>query len=295
MILNRLLDKITDTIERTEALDKPSDALAAVWNKVLSPQPVVDVLSGSPIGHPLHPLLVTVPIGAWTSALVLDLTGDEDGARRLTALGVLAAAPTAIAGWSDWRYTVGGERRVGLVHAVANGAAVAAYGFSWLARRRGNHVSGVAWSVAGGAMLGVGGWLGGHLSYALGVGVDTTAFQHVADDWTEVLPAEPVQAGSLTGADVSGVPLVLTRDPAGQVVALADRCTHRGAPLHEGELSDGCIVCPWHDSAFELDGGVVRGPAQRPQAAYEVQERDGRIWVRRPDETHGLRTNPAGV
>ena len=90
-------------------------------------------------------------------------------------------------------------------------------------------------------------------------------------------------------------PLVLTRDPGGRVVALADRCTHRGAPLHEGELADGCIVCPWHSSAFELDGGVARGPAQRPQAAYEVEERDGRIWVRRADETHGLRTNPVGV
>jgi nitrite reductase/ring-hydroxylating ferredoxin subunit/uncharacterized membrane protein len=295
MILNRLLDKVADTIERTEALDKPSEALAAVWNKVLSPQPVVEVLSGTPIGHPLHPLLVTVPIGAWSSALVFDLVGDEDGARRLTGLGVLAAAPTAIAGWSDWRYTTGGERRVGLVHAVSNGAAVAAYGASWLARRRGNKVSGIVWSAVGGSLLGFGGWLGGHLSYALGVGVDTTAFQHAADDWTEVLPADQVQAGSLTGADVAGVPLVLTRDPGGRVVALADRCTHRGAPLHEGELSDGCIVCPWHSSAFELDGGVARGPAQRPQAAYEVEERDGRIWVRRADETHGLRTNPVGV
>jgi nitrite reductase/ring-hydroxylating ferredoxin subunit len=89
--------------------------------------------------------------------------------------------------------------------------------------------------------------------------------------------------------------VLLTREPGGKVVAMADRCTHRGGPLHEGWLEDGCVVCPWHESAFDLDGAVVRGPATRPQLVYETLERDGQVLVRFPDEPRSLRTNPVGV
>jgi nitrite reductase/ring-hydroxylating ferredoxin subunit len=143
--------------------------------------------------------------------------------------------------------------------------------------------------------MGVGGWLGGHMSYALGVGVDTTSFQHSAQEWTPTVPATEVRVGELTGAEANGVPVVLTRRPDGQVVAMADRCTHRGAPLHEGELVDGCIVCPWHQSHFDLDGAVLRGPATRPELVYETLERDGDVLVRFVDEERSLRTNPVGV
>ena len=79
----------------------------------------------------------------------------------------------------------------------------------------------------------------------------------------------------------------------GRLRALGDRCTHRGAPLHEGTLVDGCIECPWHASRFSLDdGAVVRGPATRPQPAFEVQVSGGRVRVRR-DEERALRRNPA--
>jgi phenylpropionate dioxygenase-like ring-hydroxylating dioxygenase large terminal subunit len=101
-----------------------------------------------------------------------------------------------------------------------------------------------------------------------------------------------VVSGRLLAASAGGVPVLLTRAPDGTPVVLADRCTHRGAPLHEGELRDGCIVCPWHGSEFALGGSVVRGPATRPQAAYEVQVVDGRVLVRRADEPRTLRTNP---
>ena len=91
------------------------------------------------------------------------------------------------------------------------------------------------------------------------------------------------------------MPLLLTRDTAGTVVVMADRCSHRGGPLHEGDLEDGCVVCPWHDSAFALDGSVVRGPATRPQQTYEVEVRTGEIFVRCADEPRTLRTNPVGA
>ncbi len=77
-------------------------------------------------------------------------------------------------------------------------------------------------------------------------------------------------------------------------MALADRCTHRGAPLHEGEVKEGCVICPWHDSVFDLrDGSVRSGPASRPQPVFDVQVSDGRVRVRRL-ESRTLRSNPVG-
>ena len=130
--------------------------------------------------------------------------------------------------------TEGAEKRLGLAHAVANYTALGLYTGSWLARRRGKQARGVALALAGSSVLTVGGWLGGHLSYALGVGVDTTAFQQLPTDWVDVA-AESDVTDSPAEFDAAGVPVLLVRD-GGQVRALADRCTHRGAPLHEGEI-----------------------------------------------------------
>jgi nitrite reductase/ring-hydroxylating ferredoxin subunit len=67
----------------------------------------------------------------------------------------------------------------------------------------------------------------------------------------------------------------------GQVRALANRCTHRGGPLNEGEVGDGTITCPLHGSTFSLeDGSVVNGPAAYPQPVYDVRSREGMLEVR---------------
>jgi nitrite reductase/ring-hydroxylating ferredoxin subunit/uncharacterized membrane protein len=293
--LTRLLDQVVGVIEHADYLDKVSGPIAGLEKKLGSALPWWrNLASGTFLGHPLHPLLVTVPIGSWTAAAVFDLVGDRKGAQRLVALGILGALPAAATGGSDWSYTNGAEQRVGLVHATSNSLALSAYALSWWERRRGHHVRGVAWSVLGATTMGVGGWLGGHLSYALGVGIDTTAFQHTPDEWTAAATTDEVRVGELTGGDAAGLPVVLTRLADGQVVAMAGRCTHRGAPLHDGELVDGCIVCPWHASEFDLDGTVLRGPATRPQLVYEAFERDGEVLVRRTDEERSLRTNPVG-
>jgi nitrite reductase/ring-hydroxylating ferredoxin subunit/uncharacterized membrane protein len=292
--VNKTLDAAADRIERATGLDAVADPVAEAANAVLSPRWLTNLLSGTPIGHPLHPLLVTVPIGAWSSSVVFDLVGDEDAAAALVGLGVLAALPTAVAGLSDWRHTSGAERRVGLVHALSNTVALTAYAASWIARRRGRRARGIALSLVGATAVGVGGWLGGHLSYALGVGVDTTVFQRGEVDWTYLVEEAEVVAGELHGADLAGVPVALLRSDDG-IVVLADRCTHRGGPLHEGELADGCVVCPWHGSVFALDGSVVEGPATRPQAAYEVRVSDGKVYARRSGDPRSLRTNPVGV
>jgi len=292
-MLNKLFDAATSWLERASVLDAPAEKLSDLVTPVVGNKVVRHLASGTVIGHPLHPLLVTLPIGAWSSALVLDALGDDDAATTLVALGLVTAVPTAFTGLHDWSSTHGAERRIGLLHATLNSVALSAYAASWVARRSGRRGLGVLLSVVGFSAVGGGGWLGGHLSYALGVGVDTTAFQHSEEEWTDLGDPSRVVAGRLTAADLDGVPVVLTR-LSDRVVAYADRCTHRGAPLHEGTIADGCVVCPWHGSAFDLsDGSVAQGPATRPQASFEVRVLEGRLQGRRVD-VRSLRTEPVG-
>jgi nitrite reductase/ring-hydroxylating ferredoxin subunit len=82
---------------------------------------------------------------------------------------------------------------------------------------------------------------------------------------------------------VGETPVMLVRR-GGQVLALHNRCTHRGGPLDQGDLDDRTVTCPWHGSVFRLeDGAVERGPATAPQPRYETRERDGRIEIRLPE------------
>ena len=243
----------------------------------------------------MHPALVALPIGSWVSALVLDLTAGADRGRQsaadtLVGVGVLAALPTALTGASDWSDTVGAERRVGLVHAAGNYTVVGLQVASWLARRKGWRTEGLALSVAATMLLGATSYLGGHMSYAQGVGIDTTAFEAGPEEWSAVADDGAVAEGHPAAVDAGGIQLLLVRQ-GGQLFALADRCTHRGGPLHEGELTEGCITCPWHGSRFHLDDGAVeRGPAVRPQPDYETRVVAGKIEVRRR-EPKALRSN----
>jgi uncharacterized membrane protein len=170
-----ILENVVTAVEGAEVLDRPAQAIRPVLDRLMRP-PVENALSGSWLGHPVHPLLVTAPIGAWLSAGVLDVShGDPVAARRLVGFGVGCAILSAATGWSDWRRTTGPASRVGLVHAVCNGTAVALYTGSWRARAAGNHRLGRGLAFAGAVFLGAGGFLGGHLAYALGVNVSRAA------------------------------------------------------------------------------------------------------------------------
>jgi nitrite reductase/ring-hydroxylating ferredoxin subunit/uncharacterized membrane protein len=278
-----VLEQLIDSLERTDRLDRLADGLDALWTKVLRRPVVTDVLSGKPLGHPLHPAAVLLPAGSLLSATLLDVVGGQErDVRRLTALGLASAVPAALAGWSDWLDTEKAEKRVGLVHAAVNVSALTAYAVGWKRSSRGARI-------VGAGLFGVGGWLGGHLVFARGVGVDTTAFQVAPAGWTDVADAAAV-GEDLFKVDLEGLSVLLTR-VNGDLVALAERCTHRGAPLSEGERQGDCVVCPWHQSVFDLHSGTVReGPATRPQMSFEVRERAGRVEVRRSD-AGSLRTN----
>jgi nitrite reductase/ring-hydroxylating ferredoxin subunit len=194
---------------------------------------------------------------------------------------VLAAIPTAVTGLADWADTGDDTRRIGNVHAVLNLTATVLFGLSWLARRRRHHARGVALSLAGTTVVTAGAALGGHLVYRTGTGVDWTAFDEPPRDWTAPQdPPRPLAAGTSVLA-VGANKVLATRLETGTWAGIDARCTHRGGPLDEGEIEDGCVTCPWHHSRFRLDdGAVVHGPATAPQPRYDVREQDGALTVR---------------
>lgn len=284
------LHELTERVARAEVLDGAAETVSGAFSSVVEPGPLKDLLSGTPLGHALHPLLTDVTLAFYVSASTLDLIGGEDSrpaARRLIGAGLASTLPTAVTGLNDWTDTARsdeGARRVGMAHAAANVAASVCYGASLLARRAGAQRLGTALGLLGLGAIGVGGHLGGHLTYSQGVGVDQTTFRGPLSEWTPALDEDELPEGDATAADVGGVRLLLYRD-GDRVYALDDRCCHRGGPLHRGEVQDGCVTCPWHKSTFRLeDGSVVRGPAAYPQPAYDVRIAGGQILVRGPAE-----------
>jgi nitrite reductase/ring-hydroxylating ferredoxin subunit/uncharacterized membrane protein len=287
-------DALLKRVEANEALDSWADKFSKPLEKLLRREPVEDALTGRWLGHPVHPMAVIAPLSCWFGATVLDLLGGRHtskAAERLVALGVVSALPAAAAGAADWLDTQGAERRIGLIHAASNSVALGLFALSWRKRRRGQRVRGMLLSLLGTGAAGLGGYLGGHLAYRRGVGVNTTAFQCGPTAWTPVIRADSLLDGKPSAVRAGGVVLVLARAD-GRIDCLENRCTHRGGPLHEGEMNDGCIRCPWHGSTFRLDdGSLVAGPASVPEPAYETRVRDGMVEVR-IFEPGDLRRNP---
>jgi nitrite reductase/ring-hydroxylating ferredoxin subunit/uncharacterized membrane protein len=278
------LERLTGAIERMSALGTVTDAFTGPFSNLVKPGRLKDVLSGTWLAHPVHPVLTDVVIGAWTSAFVLDATGDE-GSRRaadtLIGVGVLAAVPTIITGLSDLSDVERpAERRIGAAHLIANLTAVVLYGGSYLVRKAGSRRAGTVLSLLGITAVSAGGFLGGHLTFRKGLGVDTTAFQTEPRRWTPVLDDAELSEATAKRVLVNGTDLLLYRD--GETIhALANRCSHRGGPLHKGKVADGQVTCPWHLSTFRLaDGSIVRGPATAPQPSYEVRVESGQIQIR---------------
>jgi nitrite reductase/ring-hydroxylating ferredoxin subunit/uncharacterized membrane protein len=278
-----LLENAMKRLEQAEGLDELAGKLVGLVGPAVRPRLVKNALSGTWLGHRFHPLLVPLPIGFWSGALIFDLIATRRArwaADVLVGSGIAAAVPTAAAGLSDWADAEPEGRRVGLVHLSCNTLALVCYSASLAARLLGRRKAGVGLGLAGAAAISAGGYLGGHLSYVQGVGVERRRFAGGPKEWTGVLDAAELAEGAPRVVRADDTEILLVRE-GNRLHALWASCTHEGGPLAEGSFADGCVTCPWHGSTFRLaDGHVVRGPAAASQPVYEARVTDGKVEVR---------------
>ena len=241
------------------------------------------------LGHPLHPVLTDIPIGAWTAGIVLDAVAaanDDDGMARaadvVIAVGLAGALGAAATGLTDWSETDGRSRRTGLVHGLLNVAATALYAAGYVLRRNGSRGAGQSCVLTGYAVALGTAYLGGDLVYDQRVGVTHAAIEEPAE-FTDIAASSDIAENTMKRVRKDDADLLVARQ-RGRVCALAHPCAHLGGPLSEGELKDGSVVCPWHGSEFALaDGRVINGPSTHDQPVLDVRERAGRIEVKSHD------------
>ena len=272
------LDKIAKPVEKSVEKAFPGSA----------GQTVKDALHGKWLGHPLHPVMTDIPIGAWMMAQVFDALGAarntrayDNAARVCITTGLVGAVGAAVTGLADWSETGRDSRRIGFIHGMVNIAATSLFLTSAILRRRRKTSGAVCASSTGFAVAMAGAYLGGALVYQRQIGPHHALDWNAPDEFTPVIAVSELAEGTTRKVRAGDVDVVVGRHQ-GKVFALAERCAHQGGPLSEGDLQDGAIVCPWHGSTFSVDSGtLVHGPSVYDQPCYDTRERNGYLEVRR--------------
>ncbi len=302
--LQGLGKRVVSAAGRQEWLDRPSyrleHLLSFAYNGLGGARnTVTNALHGVWLGHPVHPPLASLTSGALGTTVALDALTLLPGrpaevreasrfASRALGVGILASVGSAVTGVTDWQHTHEEDRRVGLVHGLMNLAATALYAQSWWDRRRGRNYRGIALTALGYGITIAGSYLGGALVFESGIGIDRSGERLRTAEWTPVLPA-----GSLNGkpvrVEVDGVGLVVCQTEPGKVSAFGEFCPHLAAPMADGWLDRGRLVCPWHGSWFAAESGeVLRGPSAAALPCYEARLANGMVEVRgEPQPTVG--------
>jgi len=304
------LGTVVDRLETARWLDRAGDPVRRGVRAVVRGR-ARDVLHGVWLGHPLHPMAVMLPLGTWIGAAVIDAAaaaeagrgrggaggragGDARGLDRaatvLVGVGAAGALPAAVAGLNDWATLSREQRRVGLVHAGANTVALGLYAGSFVARLAGRRGLGRRLGLAALSVAGLGGYLGGHLTYRQAAGVNQAEplLRQLPDGWHDLCELDALVPGQPTVARLGDVPVLVTRSGAGdEVSAMIERCGHQTGPLGEGKVTQvggaDCVVCPWHGSVFRLsDGSVVSGPAATNQPVLRTRVVAGKVQAALP-------------
>src|SRR5918999_6407611 len=146
MSLMGILDRVADAATFDKVIEPAQRAVQAA----LKPQAFKDLLHGTWLGHPVHPILVQAPVGSWPWPGLPDaIPRLRPAATVLIGTGVAAAVPAALSGAADWSEQAIGVRRLGLLHAAGNTVALGLYIGSLVARARGRDGLGRVLSYAG--------------------------------------------------------------------------------------------------------------------------------------------------
>jgi nitrite reductase/ring-hydroxylating ferredoxin subunit/uncharacterized membrane protein len=288
-----LAEKKTDQIlRRQEWLDGWGEGIQKLVGgiyKGLGPigKPLRNVLSGTSVfGHPLHPALTDVPLGAWLTGVVADylaittnLVPRSAGTIAL-AVGLAVAAGAAITGYTDFQDVYELERRTALAHGLTMTVVFLIQTLSFILRLAGAYPVGVGLATAGLFLTMFGMYIGGHVVYGFGTRINRLAFLHGPDEYTAVGTASEFPDGKMRKVEVNGLEVLVVRLD-GTLNAIVNTCTHAGGPLDEGTLDGDTVTCPWHGSQFSVRDGAVRGaPATFPETRLDVREQDGKVEVK---------------
>jgi nitrite reductase/ring-hydroxylating ferredoxin subunit len=256
---------------------------------------IKDVMHGTTVlGHPLHPALTDVPLGAWTVGVLADwlfiVTGRVPpvAGDLALAVGVGGAVLAAMTGYTDFHDTVGHERRTAIVHGLTMTGVLVLELVSlgvrlWApdARLGAIIVATIAWLIALSAA-----YVGGHLTFGIGTAVNHNAFADGPSDYVRVGKRDDFPEGEMRRVEAGGLPIVIVRR-TGLLYAMGAVCSHAGGPLDEGKLEGNVVTCPWHASRFCFDDGhVVGGPATFDQPLLTVRERGGIVLVKLEHPLH---------
>ncbi|MFN0071417.1 MAG: Rieske 2Fe-2S domain-containing protein [Chloroflexota bacterium] len=281
-----MLDRIAE-LDRLDGLADRAQSIATKVAETLG-RPAINALHGTWLGHPLHPVLTDVPLGAWSATFIFDLMEPSSGPRaRLggdisLAVGLAGAFGAILTGWNDWRHTSGRARRLGVVHGLLNGAATLLYSGSLIGRMTGARSHGRTLSMVGFGISSASAYLGGALVYGEGIGVDHARGVSAPPDFRRVMLEADLPDGTPRRVELDGSRLLLYRRGE-SVSVIAETCAHLGGPLSEGSVSDDIVTCPWHGSRFSLrTGQVIDGPSVFSQPCFEARARSGWIEVRTP-------------
>lgn len=297
----KLGSRVVAAIGRQEWLDRPSyrfeHLLSFAFNGLGGARnTVTNALHGVWLGHPVHPPLASLTSGALGTTVALDALSLLPGqpatevrdtskfASRALGVGILASIGSAVTGVTDWQHTHESDRRVGALHGLVNLVATGLYARSWWDRRRGRHGRGIALTALGYGITVAGSYLGGALVFESGIGIDQSGVRLRKAEWTPVLPASSLN-GKPVRVEVDGVGLVVCQTKPGEVAAFGELCPHLAAPMADGWIDRGRLVCPWHGSWFAAESGdVLRGPAAAPLPCYEARLVNGMVEVRAEPE-----------
>ncbi|HVB13628.1 MAG TPA: Rieske 2Fe-2S domain-containing protein [Candidatus Dormibacteraeota bacterium] len=285
-VLDRIIDKLSFLGPWGEVLHNWLAKLGTISGPRAGP--AKDFLNGTWLGHPIHPPLTDVPIGAWMGASVLDLAdggqggGLGKGADVLVALGCAGAVAAAMTGLADWQDQYGRGRDLGTAHALINTGALALCSASLVLRLKGARGPAIGLSLLGLGAAATGGFVGGDMVFRMGVQVNRNAFSSGPKKWTAVAAEDEVVEGTFIRKQVGNSQVLLTR-LNGEICAASAICSHAGGSLDELPLEGGQLHCPWHGSQFELrTGQVVHGPATVAIPVFDTRTNEGQVEIRVP-------------
>ena len=242
--------------------------------------PVRNFLHGIWLGHPFHPVVTDIVVGAASTLAVLDVA-EAAGAKQIApaadlalVTGISSAVVAAAAGVTDWHVIDGTAKKVGFVHMLFNLTGTSLYVASLVARKLGNRSLGRALAFTAYGTLFGGAYLGGHLVFAKKIGVDHAAGWEEKDEYATVMGESELGQGEIKRVMLDETPLALLRNGA-TIVAMSDSCAHLGCSLAEmGVIEGDSIRCSCHGSRYRLaDGAVLEGPSAHPQPVYDAGAR----------------------